>query len=175
MMKKLKMVLVALVIALGVAFYVPTVSAETTTEPTTEQVTDTTEVVESGTDLSTIDIDLEKIKVYVIAVILSFIAQLFSGGVASIFLNKGKNAIFDFITKAKDENKISQDTATKLTTQTNQLFNDVAQSVDKLNDKFDEKMDNMSTTVKESVEGFSGLTEAFTTALAEYVTSDDDE
>lgn len=170
-MKKIKVIIIALLVIVSFAFMPPKVYAsELTTEPiTTEEVT----TVETGSETIDLVDTLEKAKTWVTAGILAVINSGILGAVGYYILTKMKNRALAEVNSAVEQNKISQDTADKAT----KIINDGMVAVDiKLNNfehNLQDKIKDMNGDIKDLIDKLdSKFLSLFNTAIQEYLESD---
>jgi len=107
MKKILKVCVAMLVLMIGMVFAIPTVSAETTTELTTEEVT-TLEEADSSQEITDIK---NKIQVF----ILAFLGSTTFSAIGGVIINQLKKKALAKLNEAVASNVISQDTANMAT------------------------------------------------------------
>ena len=133
MMKKLKVLLLMMVLALGVAFYVPTVNAQ---EPTTE---DTELILDEDTTLNDIGD-------WITALSLGFLSSATFSAVGGVILNALKKKALNEVNKAVDNNNISQATANKATQIIESSVIELQNKLNLMTEKFNELAEKTSQT-----------------------------
>jgi hypothetical protein len=175
-MKRIKVFIMALLLLVSFAFMPPTVQASdvTTTETTTEEIT-TEAVIDDSQEEIDIDVVIERVKTYIIAVVLS----LFSAGtlsfVANIFfkrlLSKADKALED----AVSSNQISQNIANLATKMLSDGVDKIDERIVKLEQGVLTKVNNLDTDMKTLIEKIDTLfISNLKTALTEYFTEEEE-